>query len=612
MTRVSLAIFSNSLLAQSALILSKQDRFKLVAMALVHIGIGFLDLVGVAAFGALGALSISGIQSKQPGNRVGDLLQIVGIENFSFQSQAAILGSFAVFILVGRTLLSIYFSRKTLFFLGRRGAKISAELVSKSLTRSYTDIHARSSQQTLYATTSGVENITLGVLGTSVTIISDVAALFFLSIGLFVIDPAIAVTSILMFASIGFLLYRLLHVKAGNLGRKNVDLVVQSNTQILEVVNSYREALVHNRLEFYSRKIGEIRKDLADTLAELNFMPNITKYVLEATVLLGALFIGATQFILQDASRATATLSIFLAAGTRIAPAVLRIQQGTLLVKSNLGKSHSTLTLFEELKKLEILPNSAANLELSYPGFIPKIELNGVTFTYPGKQSPAISELNINVMPGTVLAIVGPSGAGKSTIMDLMIGVLQPDRGAVLISDRGPTQCFSQWSGSISYVPQDVYIVDGTIRQNVALGFPLELATDELVWSALQIAQLHEIISDLDGGLDSQVGENGMKLSGGQKQRLGIARALFTKPKLLFLDEATSSLDGETEASISKSISALKGDVTVVLIAHRLSTVREADKVIYVEAGEMIAEGTFEEIRSAVSNFDRQAKLMGL
>lgn len=169
-----------------------------------------------------------------------------------------------------------------------------------------------------------------------------------------------------------------------------------------------------------------------------------------------------------------------------------------------------------------------------------------------------------------------------------------------------------KWPGALSYVPQDVMISNGTFSSNIKLGFPADSGTDQLVEDAIEIAQLKEFVSGLPEGLESKVGDRGTALSGGQRQRLGIARALFTKPKLLVLDEATSALDGETEANISAAISALKGDVTVILIAHRLSTVRDADKVVYLEGGRIVAEGTFDEVRNSVPNFDRQASLMGL
>jgi len=207
---------------------------------------------------------------------------------------------------------------------------------------------------------------------------------------------------------------------------------------------------------------------------------------------------------------------------------------------------------------------------------------------------------------------VGSSGAGKTTLVDVLLGILEPDSGTVQISGVTPLEAISKWPGAIAYVPQDVLVTNGSIRENVALGYPLEAATDELVNDAIRIASLAEFVATLPEGLDTNLGERGAKISGGQRQRIGIARALFTKPKLLVLDEATSALDGGTEESISSDIQKLKGSTTVVLIAHRLSTVRDADLVLYMDKGEIVARGTFEEVRNAVPDFDRQAKLMGL
>jgi ABC-type multidrug transport system fused ATPase/permease subunit len=238
--------------------------------------------------------------------------------------------------------------------------------------------------------------------------------------------------------------------------------------------------------------------------------------------------------------------------------------------------------------------------------------LKEVTFAYPGSLGIAVDDASLSIGQGEIVAIVGPSGAGKTTLVDILLGVISPDSGSVFISGLNPQLAVAQWPGAISYVPQDVVITNGTIRENVAMGYPKLLASDELVYRALETAQLKKLVQSLDLGLESYVGDRGAKLSGGQRQRLGIARALLTNPKLLVLDEATSALDGETENQISSAINELKGSVTVVLIAHRLSTVRSADRVIYMQNGKILAEGRFEEVRERVPNFDEQARLMGL
>jgi ABC-type multidrug transport system fused ATPase/permease subunit len=329
-------------------------------------------------------------------------------------------------------------------------------------------------------------------------------------------------------------------------------------------------------------------------------------------VILGALLIGAAQFLLQDAAYAVATLAIFLAAGTRIAPAVLRVQQGSVLIRGSMGQAKPTLDLIEALGTSLIIENIDDKVDVVHEGFIAEIRVQGVTLSYPNNSTPAIKDVSLVISAGKSVAFVGPSGAGKTTIIDIFLGVLIPEEGSVQISGLPPQLAVAKWPGAVSYVPQDVVIVGGSIRENVALGYPLSEATDELVMSALKVAQLESFIASLPNGIDTQVGERGTKISGGQRQRLGIARAMFTRPNLLVLDEATSSLDGETEAGISEAIHALRGATTVVMIAHRLSTVRDADIVVYMDKGRVSAVGTFNEVREDVPDFDRQAKLMGL
>lgn len=604
--------WSLSTFGRSFKVLSRTDQRKIGVAATLQIWMGLLDLGGVVAIGLLGALSVTGLQSHSPGNRVSAALRVLHISNLAFQSQALLLGLGAVFLLVGRTVLSILFTRRILFFLSRRGAKISADLVSRLLAQPLIMVQARTTQETLYSVTRGVEMIALQVLATGVVLLADLSLLGIMAFGLFIVDPTTAIGTFLVFTLIGFFLYKFMTVRAGELGVSSSRLNIISNEKIVEVFASYRESVVRNRRDFYAREISDFRFKLADTSAEINFLPYVSKYVIETSVILGALLIGTAQFLLQDATHAVATLAIFLAAGTRIAPSVLRVQQGLLVIRGGLGQAKPTLDLIDSLGDTPMIENVDDTVDTEHLGFTSEINLEKVTFTYPGKTNKAISNVSLSIPAGASVAFVGPSGAGKTTIIDLLLGVLDPNSGLVSISGLHPLQAVAKWPGAVSYVPQDVVIASGTIRENVALGYPTAAATEELVMSALKVAHLDKFVADLSDGVDTQVGERGAKISGGQRQRLGIARAMFTKPHLLVLDEATSSLDGETEASISEAIHALRGSTTVVMIAHRLSTVRNADIVFYLSAGKILAYGTFDEVRTSVPDFDRQAKLMGL
>jgi ABC-type multidrug transport system fused ATPase/permease subunit len=290
----------------------------------------------------------------------------------------------------------------------------------------------------------------------------------------------------------------------------------------------------------------------------------------------------------------------------------MRIQQNLIQVRRGIGTAMPTLALIESLSKIKETPEQISVENFNHQGFESDIDVNSVSLTYPGSSRPALHDVNLSVANGNSMAIVGPSGAGKTSIVDVILGVIPPTSGTIHISGLSPLDAISKWPGAIAYVPQNVLIPDGTIRTNVALGFPIALATDELVWKALDVAQLSDFVRSLDGELDAQVGENGAKISGGQRQRLGIARAMFTQPKLLVLDEATSSLDGQTESDISASLAKLSGQVTLVLIAHRLSTIRNAGEVAYMDNGKILARGSFEEVRAQVPDFANQAQIMGL
>ena len=323
------------------------------------------------------------------------------------------------------------------------------------------------------------------------------------------------------------------------------------------------------------------------------------------------MLISGIQFVKTDSTRAVTILSVFFAASARIVPALLRIQQSSIYIKAVSSASISTLEMIEGLSKNHTV-YSENNYRNIHTGFDSTIELNNVKLFYQSNQNLALDNVSIVINNGESVAIVGKSGAGKTSLIDVLLGVIEPQEGTIKISGVNPKEAINNWPGGISYLPQNPHIFNGTIRENVCSGYENSQISDEEIWRALRVAQLEKLVLSLEDNLDTYIGDQGNKLSGGEKQRLGIARAILTKPKLLVMDEATSSLDSQTELEITTALTELKKDTTIILIAHRLSSTRSMDKIIYLEAGKIIAMGTFNEVREKVPDFDKQSQLMGL
>ena len=598
-------------LFQSLMLLESKDRVKLFIFCLFQVFYSLLDLLGIGILGVLGALSVTGLESSHPGKSVTWLLNFLKLNDFSFKADEAILLFIATVLLIGRTLLSVYSTRKILLFLGTKSAETSARLAELLLSQTLTQIQKRSNQENVYALTRGVETIFLRILGNLVTLFADFSLFVVITLGLLIVSPIMAISSALIFGFIGWIVYTLLQKKAHEIGSTISNLEIEGNLRINEVLNSYREMKVKNKLGYYASKIGDNRLKMSSALAESAFLPLVGKYVIESSVLFATVMISAIEFSLQDARHAVGSLAIFLAAVTRLAPAILRVQQSSVQIKSSIGSAEITLKMLNEMEEVVLVPidNSLPNFE--YFDFVPGVKIQNLSFKYDNNLEFSLEEIDLEIQPGTSLAIVGPSGSGKTTLVDIMLSILKPNHGQVLISGMPVAQTIERWPGAIAYVPQNVSITNDTLFENVILGYENFHNSASEVITALQSAGLGDFATSRDV-LDLKLGDSGNAISGGQRQRLGIARALLTKPKLLILDEATSSLDGITELEITEMLESLKGQATVITIAHRLATVRKADRIVYMEMGKIKAVGTFQEVRSQIPNFELQASLMGL
>ncbi len=594
------------------MILDKRDRIKSGILAVIQVSLSLFDLVGVAILGILGALAINGTSSQNQQGRVAETLKFLRIESLSLQQQSLVLGCLAAAILILKTMIAILITRRTMFFLSRRSALITQSLVNKLLSQSIQEVQKRSMQENLYALGGGVASIVNGIIGNTISILADVSLLLVMLVGLFIVDPIIAIFTLLFFGTMAISLYGLLQKRAKYLGLNQANLSISNIELIQEVLKSYKVLIVSGRRAFYVDKIGEKQLNLAKNSVEIGFIPTISKYVLEISMVAGTLLISGILFLKDDASRSVGVLAIFLASSTRIAPAILRLQQNAIQIKSAIGGSESAFDMLEEfanLKRPFLKVQKYSDSDQIVRG---DIKLENLSFVYRAGNKPVLKNISFDIQSGQIVAIVGRSGAGKTTLVDLILGVLEPSYGSIRIGGSAPRKIIDSYPGAIAYVPQDIHISNGTIKENICLGFDVSEVPEEHIWKAIGSAQLTEFVLEQPEELNFHLGDNGSRLSGGQKQRIGIARALITNPKILVLDEATSALDGETELNVSEAISGLRGKTTVILIAHRLSSIRNCDQIIYLENGEIKSRGTFSQLKESVPDFNKQAKLMGL
>jgi ATP-binding cassette, subfamily B, bacterial PglK len=358
------------------------------------------------------------------------------------------------------------------------------------------------------------------------------------------------------------------HLIQGLGGAKDVKLLGRET----DFINQYR---IHNT---QSARVGQL-------MATLQSMPRLW---LELLMVVGLATLVLTMLAQgEEVTMIVPTLGLFAAAAFRLTPSVNRM----LFAVQSLRYE---LVVLDTLRAELALPapEPIARIDAETARFRECITVNGVTYTYANAAAPALSNISIRIGYGECVGLIGPSGSGKSTLVDVMLGLLTPEPGEVRVDGRDIQQDLRSWQDQIGYVPQSIYLTDDTLRRNVAFGLADDQIDDDAVRRALDAAQLSDFVASLPKGAETFVGERGIRLSGGQRQRIGIARALYHDPAVLVLDEATSSLDLATEQSVMQAVNELQGTKTILIVAHRLSTVENCDRLYRLEAGKVAAEGT--------------------
>ena len=574
-------IFPNSELIHVFSSLSKKEKMHYVLYIVFQFINSLLDTSAILLSGLLVSLGYSFATGVLPSGIAESILKSPLFVNHNFKFAILSIGLTIVILLGIRTIFSLFVTFRSYKYLASLSAKNSLQFMSQIFSNGYGWLKRKKPQELAFLTTQGVENIYVGTLGQYMIYITDLLFISLVSIVLLLINPILMFVSMTIFMILGGLSHRYSSKRVSEYSSLLSKNTIEGNIQVNKISRLFRESLVSGSYVSLTNDFYNFRKSASLNFARLSWIQIVPKFSVEVVIVIGTFAVTITSAATMGFSQAMATMTIFLAATSRLAPAALRIQQSLTGINSYLAQSAETLKSMAEVKAIkepdpEFLNPGASEMFESPP----RIEFTNVSFRYDDSSEFILHDINLLIEPGDSVAIVGESGAGKSTLCDLILGMLKPSSGLVEIAGQSPRLFEKVNPNKVSYLSQETFLFPGTVRENVALGFDSSTITDTQIWEALQKAKASSFVESLPGKLDFKIDGLTNSLSGGQAQRIGIARALFSNPTLLILDEPTSSLDLETEKAFIETLTALQGLATIVVIAHRPETLKGVNKII--------------------------------
>ncbi len=584
-------------------LLTHQQRRKFYILQVLVVLVAIAEVASLAAIGPFMAL-VGNLELIETNQFIHDFYIESGVNDpISF---LFIIGLLVLLILILSAVLSTFTIWKLSFFAARTGAEIGDSLYEYYLRENILFHSVTTSSQLTKQIATEVARVTDHILQPCVQINARIVAVLFISIAIFIYDPVISMVSLSMF----LIIYYVLFISVRNRLERNGSVISKVSRERFTLMNegfgAIKEIKLLGREKSFINSFKASGEAFSEAYGSSNGLYNMPRYLMELIIYSGviALILILLKKYDGELSQILPILAVFGLASFKLLPSFQQIYSGMAQIKSNI----SALEAIKDDIFLSRVVNKDALKNACNIGYGEYIELEEVSFKYPNKSNYALDGITLKIPFKGVVGIVGPSGSGKSTLLDVLLGLISPSQGNVFIGGKKlDINNLRNWQDRIGYVPQNVFLSEGSVIENVAFGIEKESIDFEKVKKAVEMAHLKQWVNDLDDGYLTKIGERGVQISGGQRQRLGIARALYNDAEVLFFDEATSALDGITENIIMEAIGSIGSKKTIIMIAHRLNTVKNCDLIFMIEQGRLIDQGSYQHLMENNPHFQRMA-----
>lgn len=560
----------------------------------------FSEVLSVATIGSF--MALVGDQGVLQGDNIlATVYQFSGaVSPYDF---IFLVGLAVLVILILSASISIFTVWRLALFSSKIGAEVGNRLYQHYMSQPWLFHTAENSTQLTKNIATECTRVTNQIIMPLMQMNAKMVMTFFMLTAVFIFNPILAVSIFSIVALAYFTIYRVARLHLGSSGSEITDAYRERYKLMGEGFGGIKDILLLRCQKVFTFQFEQSGLKLSHARAKVQMLKLIPRYFMELISFSAIVFL-VLYLVKQyqgDLGVILPVLSVYALAGFKLLPAFQQIYSAVASIKGGMASFKAiSQDLYDSVenenghKDGHRLPIFEQNSELQFKH---AIELKGVSFTYPNKNESTLQNVNIHIPVNQVIGIVGTSGAGKSTIIDLLLGLIEPGQGELMVDDLKITrELLQSWQSMLGYVPQSIFLADASIQENIAFGIPSDEIDSELVQRALKLSHLDELVKELPDGMDTIAGERGVQLSGGQRQRIGIARALYHNAEVLIFDEATSALDGITEKLIMDAIHDFSVNKTIVLIAHRLKTVKKCDTIYLLDKGQVIDSGTFEEL----------------